>query len=99
MGEETCVGPVRRSRACGGGVPAVPTGHMQDTCSIGDQWESTENSFPKNNGTEVIGKPAWLKHSVTEDSMFPGSLPDHLTGHNSTALAFLCLSKPEEKEG
>lgn len=84
----------------------MPTGHTQDTCSIGDQWESTENSFPKNNGTEVIGKdtqprpsPAWLKGSVTEDSMFPGSLPDHLTGHNSTALAFLCLSKPEEKEG
>lgn len=82
----------------------MPAGHMQDTHSIGDQWESTEMSFLRNNGTEAVGEdiqqrhsPAWLKGSVTEAARSQTASLDHLTGHDSTALAFLCLSKPEEK--
>lgn len=87
-----------------GGVPAVPTGHKQDTCSIGDQWEHTEKSFLKNNGTtgEDIqrrpeAQPSLVERFSDRGSAVLGGLPDHLTGHNSTALASLCLSKPEEK--
>jgi hypothetical protein len=66
----------------GEGVPAVPTGQTQDMCSPGDQWESVEKTFLKDNGTEITGgrHTAEARTSLVEGfsdrgSAVPGSLP------------------------
>lgn len=79
----------------GEGVPAVPTGQMQDMCSPGDQWESTEKSFLKNNGTEVTGEDIQQRHGWTSlvegfsdrGSAVPGSLPT--ASQDTTLLLWL----------
>lgn len=73
----------------------MPTGQTQDMCSPGDQWESTEKSFLKNNGSEVTVEDVQQRHRRTSlvegfrdrGSAVPGSLPT--ASQDTTLLLWL----------